>query len=326
MVAPGGFFNAFINAEDVPVFWDAWDIDADWVKHIKQETRFVSMEVAANGPICFRLRFKYEIGTASKLIQDMVCYASDPRIDFETRVEWHEKWRLLKVQFDTAIDASQVRCEIQYGHLWRNTHRNLMQDRAKFEICAHKWISLEEEGSGIALLNDCKYGHDIEGGRMRLTLLRSPIAPDPEADRGTHYFTYSILPFAGNFGGSGVIQSAYELNSPATTLVGAAKIGGPVLQSFCSVDGKQVIIESVKMPEDGASGELILRLYECLGGKCKTVLHLFPDLCSAEETDMLEDNPKALPTGNAPVAVQGKNNIHLEFRPFEIKTLRLKFR
>lgn len=102
--------------------------------------------------------------------------------------------------FDTVIDANQVRCEVQY--VWRNTHKNLMQDRAKFEICAHKWISLEETGSGIALLNDCKYGHDVEGGRMRLSLLRSPIAPDPEADRGTH----SLLPFAGSFSEAGVVR------------------------------------------------------------------------------------------------------------------------
>jgi alpha-mannosidase len=324
MVAPGGAFNAFISAEDVPVFWDAWDIDADWVKHIKKETRLLSTEVVAEGPVCFRLRFKYEIGEASHLVQDMVCYANDPRVDFETKVDWHEKWRLLKVEFDTVIDASQVRCEIQYGHLWRNTHRNLMQDRAKFEICAHKWISLEEEGSGIALLNDCKYGHDVEGGRMRLSLLRSPIAPDPEADRGVHYFTYSILPFTGNFGSSSVIQSAYELNSPMPVLAGTsaladtAETNSPAQQSFCSVDGNQVIIESVKMPENGTDSELILRLYECLGGKSRTTLHFNRELHSAAETDMLEENPQ-------PLRVQGKNLV-LEFRPFEIKTLRVKFR
>jgi alpha-mannosidase len=319
MVAPGGAFNALISAEDVPVFWDAWDIDADWTKHIRQETRLVSTELTAYGPVCFRLRRTYEIGAASRLVQDMVCYAGDPRIDFETKVSWHEKWRLLKVEFDTAIDAAQVRCEVQYGHILRNTHRNLMQDRARFEICAHKWISLEEEGCGIALLNNCKYGHDVEGGRMRLSLLRSPIAPDPEADRGEHYFTYSILPFAGHFGDSGVIRSAYELNSPAEALL------IPVSQitedhdaeSFCMVDGNQVIIESVKAPENKTPNELILRLYECLGGKCRTALHFRRKVRSAAQTDMLEENPIIL-------LVQGRS-IDLEFRPFEIKTIRVTF-
>jgi len=313
MVAPGGAFNAIISAEDVPVFWDAWDIDADWVKHVKQETQLVSMEAVSDGPVCFRLRHAYEIGDASRLVQDMVCYADDPRIDFETKVSWQEKWRLLKVEFDTAVDTPRVRCEVQYGHIWRNTHRNLMQDRAMFEICAHKWISLEEEGGGIALLNDCKYGHDVEGGRMRLSLLRSPIAPDPEADRGVHYFTYSILPFAGGFGGSGVVRSAYELNSPATVMAGD---GNAAERSLFAVDGEAVIVECVKAPEDGTGGELVLRLYESLGGRCRTALRFSRELRSACETDMLEDNPKALP-------VQGKT-CELEFRPFEIKTLRVR--
>ncbi|MDR2542087.1 MAG: glycosyl hydrolase-related protein [Treponema sp.] len=314
-VAPGGALNALITAEDVPVFWDAWDIDADWTKHIKQETELVSTEVTSDGPVCFRLRRIYKLSDVSQLVQDMVCYATNPRIDFETRVNWHEKWRLLKAEFDTAIvNATQVRCEVQYGHLWRNTHRNLMQDRAKFEICAHKWISLEEEGGGIALLNDCKYGHDVEGGRMRLTLLRSPIAPDPEADRGVQYFTYSILPFNGHFGNSGVIRSAYELNSPATALFGCGILQ---TQSLCSVDGNSVIIECIKIPENGNDNELIMRLYESLGGKCQTSLHFSLGLVSAAETDMLEDNPKPLP-------VQGCK-LDLEFRAFEIKTIKVGF-
>jgi alpha-mannosidase len=317
MVAPGGVFNAFISAEDIPVFWDAWDIDADWVNHIEQETRLVSTELVTIGPELFCLRRVYDIGRTSCLIQDMMCYGNDPRIDFVTKVDWHEQHRLLKVGFDTAIDATQVRCEVQYGHIWRNTHRNLMQDRAKFEICAHKWISLEEEGFGIALLNDCKYGHDVEGGRMRLSLLRSPVAPDPEADQGEHRFTYSLLPFAGNFGSSGVINSAYELNSPVEVLVSNEDKSFPSIKSLCTVDGNAVIIESIKMPEDASPGELILRLYESLGGKCKTTLHFSRDFTAAAETDMLEENPRPLP-------VQG-GDIYLEFRPFEIKTLRLGF-
>ena len=316
-VAQGGAFNAIISAEDVPVFWDAWDIDADWTRHIDQETRLVSTEVAANGQLCFRLRRVYEIGAASRLVQDMVCYANNPRIDFETKVSWHEKWRLLKVQFDTNISAAVVRCEIQYGHIFRNTHRNLMEDRAKFEICAHKWISLEEEECGIALLNDCKYGHDVENGIMRLSLLRSPIAPDPGADRGEHRFTYSILPFSGHFAESGVIRSAYELNSPVSAMISGSAVSGSEEQSLCSIDGNAVIIESIKMPEDHSKGELVLRLYESLGGRCRATLHFTRELHSAAQTDMLEENPSNLP-------VKGKN-LSLDFKPFEIRTIRVKF-
>jgi alpha-mannosidase len=163
-------------------------------------------------------------------------------------------------------------------------------------------------------MNDCKYGHDVEGGRMRLTLLRSPIAPDPQADRGLHYFTYSILPFNGYFGNSGVIRSAYELNSPVAALFGSSAHLQTL--SFCSVDGNAVIIECIKTPENGSSNEVIIRLYESLGGKCKTSLYFSQELISAAETDMLEDNPRSL-------VVQG-SKLDLEFRAFEIKTIRVK--
>jgi alpha-mannosidase len=323
LVAPGGTFNGFISAQDVPILWEAWDIDADWTRYMTEETRLLSTEVAADGPVCFRLRRSYQIGAASVLTQDAVFYATERRIDFETKVDWREKRQLLKVGFDTAIDAVQVRCEVQYGHLLRNTHKNLPSDRAKFEICAHKWISLEEEGGGIALLNDSKYGHDVEGGRMRLTLLRSPTAPDEKADQGEQRFTYSLLPFTGSFGDSGLVRSAYELNDPAITEVSGKPGSSPAgsindTYSLFSIDGKGVIAESVKAPESGETGSFIIRLYESLGGRERAVLRFTRELASAAATDMLESNSGALP-------FSGKD-LTLDFRAFEIKTVLVNFR
>jgi alpha-mannosidase len=324
MVAGGGCFNRFISACDIPVLWEAWDVDSDWTLYAREETDLLSTEVAAEGPECFRLRRKYRIGSSSTLTQDTVFYAKEPRIDFDTRVEWNERRTLLKTAFDTAIDAGEVRCEVQYGHLFRNTHRNLPHDRAKFEICAHKWICLEEAGAGIALLNDCKYGHDVEGGRMRLTLLRSPVAPDPEADAGTHRFVYSLLPFTGSFASSRVIESGYELNDPAVIETASAKSGGPAFTeaaySLCSLDNNAVIIESAKNPQsagDGAEQSVVLRLYESLGGRAVAALTLARPASAVFQTDMLEENPR-------PVSFKG-NEIPLEFHPFEIKTLLVRF-
>jgi alpha-mannosidase len=325
LVESGGFFNALISAEDVPVFWDAWDIDADWTRHITQETRLESTEIAADGPVCFRIRRTYRIGAGSVLVQDMVCYAEYPRIDFETKVDWKERRRLLKAEFDTAIDATQVRCEVQYGHLFRNTHKNLPQDRAKFEMCAHKWISLEEAGGGVALVNDCKYGHDVSGGVMRLSLLRSPMAPDMEADQGEHRFTYGILPFAGPFETAGVVRSAYELNIPAGVecdpATGTGKsVRDSARQSFCSVQGESVIIEAVKTPEEaGGKGKSVtLRLYESLGGRTQTTLRFDRRISAVYETDMLEGQGKKLSLADG-------EEVPLEFKPFEIKTLIVTF-
>jgi alpha-mannosidase len=319
LVAAGGVFNGLITAEDVPVFWDAWDLDADWTRYIEAETRLEATEVMSDGPECFRLRRGYRIGAASRLVQDLVCYAADPRIDFETRVDWRERRRLLKVEFATAIDAVQVRCEVQYGHLFRNTHKNLPQDRAKFEMCAHKWIALEEAEGGIALLNDSKYGHDVSGGVMRLSLLRSPMAPDGEADQGEHRFTYGLLPFEGAFEASPVIRSAYELNIPPQVEWAPREDAGKACrESLCSVEGRSVIIETVKAPEDGAAGTVVLRLYESLGGRTETVVRFSRGVAAVYETDLLEEDPR-------PLMVTG-DTVTLDFRAFEIKTLVVRFR
>jgi alpha-mannosidase len=323
LVAPGGVFNGLISAQDVPIQWEAWDIDADWVKYLTPETRLLSSEIAADGPVCFRLRQSRPIGEASLLTQDMVFYAQERRIDFETKINWQEKQRLLKVEFDTAIDAVQARCEVQYGHLLRNTHKNLPSDRAKFEVCAHKWICLEEAGGGVALLNDSKYGHDLAGGRMRLTLLRSPTAPDETADRGEQRFTYALLPFTGTFEDSGLVRSGYELNDPAipefsknpSRIFPAGPGGG---RSLFTISGRGVIAECVKAPESGEAGGMVIRLYESLGGRERAVLSFDRELSSARLTDMLESKPQTL-------AVTG-TELALDFRGFEIKTLVLTFR
>jgi alpha-mannosidase len=322
LVAPGGVFNGFISAQDVPVLWEAWDIDADWTNYLTEETRLLSSAVSACGPVCFRLRQIYAIGEASRLTQDIVFYAQERRIDFETRVDWHEKQRLLKVSFDTAIAAAQVRCEVQYGHLLRNTHKNLPSDRAKFEICAHKWICLEEAEGGIALLNDSKYGHDAEGGRMRLTLLRSPLAPDESADQGEQRFCYSLLPFTGAFADSGLVRSGYELNDPSAVVFspqpGASPAGG--LYDRCSlftISGKGVIAECIKAPESGEAGALVIRLYESLGGRERVSLSFDRELAAVRAVDMLESKGRDLPAA-------GKELV-LDFRGFEIKTLIVKF-
>jgi alpha-mannosidase len=319
-VAQGGCFNGFVSADDVPIFWEAWDIDSDWTKYLKEETRLLSSELAADGPVCFILRLKYAIGEKSSLTQDAIFYSGDRRIDFVTKVDWKERQKLLKVGFDTAFDATQVRCEVQYGHLLRNTHRNLPHDRAKFEICAHKWISLEEEGGGVALLNDCKYGHDVSGGSMRLTLLRSPVAPDEEADIGEQRFTYSILPFTGPFGNAGVVRSGYELNESAVVDIGSnpGSVKGSGEYSFLSLEGEAVIVESVKCPEDDKKKTVVVRLYESLGGRTKTVLHFNRGIVQACLTDMLEGNPK-------PLRFSG-SELPLVFRAFEIKTVMVTFK
>ena len=138
-------------------------------------------------------------------------------MDFDTHVDWHETNRLLTVAFPVDIRSLRATYEIQFGHVERPTHANTSWDVARFEVCAHRWADLSEPGYGVALLNDSKYGYDIAGNVMRLSLLRSPTWPDPVADRGTHHFVYRLFPHAGDLreavSSTGVTTST-SLSSP----------------------------------------------------------------------------------------------------------------
>jgi alpha-mannosidase len=330
VVQDGEALNRLVSAEDVPVLWDAWDVDSDWTASIVDEDRLESSEIVSDGPVFLQVRSRYRIGERSRLVQDMLLYAGQRRIDFRTRVDWHESHRILKAVFPINVMATQARCEVQYGHVTRSTTMNLPNDRARFEFCAHKWICVEEAGYGAALLNDCKYGHDVQGARMRLTLLRSPKAPDPEADMGTQVFTYALLPYAGAFSVETVVRAAYELNVP----IGAVKADGKGARSpataelsVLEIDCPDVIIEVVKpsepaewaggLPGKHASHSLVaVRLYEAGGGARRAHLRTSASLAGAWETNMLERAARPLE--------HDAHSVALSFRPFEIKTLKLE--
>lgn len=309
LVTKGGAFNVLLLGEDVPAAWDNWDIDRDQRHKMEVQDRLVSSEVVANGPLQLRIRQTYRLGRDSKWTQDIVFHATTPRVDFDTQVEWKEKYQFLKVGFSLDVLAETARHEIQFGHVVRNTHDNTSQDRAQFDVCAHKWTDLSETGFGVAFLNDCKYACTIKEGEYRLSLIKAGRRPDARGDEGTHRFTYAMLPHQGGFSVESVVRPAYEFN-----LAPAVASGSSETFSLATVDVANVIVESVKWAEDG--DEFIVRLYEAgkTGGYAKIGFGL--PLASVETVNLLEEKPEA-------VEVSGEG-VELYFRPFEIKTLRCR--
>jgi alpha-mannosidase len=303
---PGALpLNTFLFGEDVPAAWDNWDIDADLALKLAPSLALESREVVADGPLQFRLRQTYRFGSASRLVQDVVFHARHARIDFETLIEWREAHSFLAVVFPVAVRAPSARHEIQFGHIERPTHRNSSEDRARFEVCQHKWTDLSENRFGVALLNDGKYGVSVEGGTMRLSLHKGGTHPDPRGDAGDHVCTYSLLPHDGAFAAESVVRPAYELNL-APTLVNGAADSGPLL----SVDAPNIVAETVKPAGDGRGW--IVRLYESERSATRARIRVTG---TAIETNLLEEDGRELATKGG--------DVELVFRPFEIKTLRI---
>jgi alpha-mannosidase len=319
VLAPGAAGNVFHLHHDRPAEYDAWDVDRSYLDAFEELGGPVTIDVDVDTGTDrrghqARIRFRRAFG-ASTLDQTLVVRSGSRRLDFVTEVDWHERHRFLKVAFPVDIRAEQATFEIQFGHVSRATHENTAFEQARFEVCAHRWADLSEAGYGVALLNDGKYGYDVRGNVLRLSLLRAPTAPDPECDQGHHRFTYALLPHAGDPGTGGVLQAATALNVAVAVVPTTPHPGSlPPSGSFVSVDDPGFVPVAVKRADDG-SGDLVVRGYEAFGGHRRARLRVAAPFSHASRTDLLERPRHDL-------AVEG-DSVLLSLRPFDLVTVRL---
>jgi alpha-mannosidase len=291
---------------DTPTQWDAWDVDVEYRLSGEDLTAVDALEVVTETPELAEVRLVRRFGD-SAVTQTLSLAADSSALDIETRIDWHERQRMLKLGFPVDVHTTSARSEIQFGHIDRPTHTNTSWDVARFETSAHRWVHVGEPGFGVGIANDATYGHDItrherEGGGtyslVRQTLLRAPLFPDPEADQGTHILRSSIV--LGDV--DAAIETGYRVNLPLRP-AGVAGVE-PLLVS----SSPAVVIETVKLAEDG-SGDVVARLYEARGSRAQTTLTVGFPYERIERTDLLERA-----TGAADTA--------LALRPFELVTLR----
>jgi alpha-mannosidase len=315
VLAAGARGNVLQIFEDYPNFYDAWDVDRFTLQHPVDMTTLDELVVTERGPNRASARMTRSFGD-SRVTQTISLSAGSTRLDFSTAVDWHESRRLLKVAFPVDIRSHRATYEIQYGHVERPTHTNTSWDLARFEVCAQRWADLSEAGYGVALLNDCKYGYDIQGNVMRLSLLRAPGWPDPLADRGTHHFTYALLPHNGDLRDGGVVESGYELNVPLRAVRTPSHAGERARRaSFLRVDRPGVVIDAVKKAED--TDAIVVRLYEAWGRRGPARLTCAAPVAEARRTDLLEHEQVRLEPDD-------DGSIPLHLRPFEIFTVLLR--
>ncbi|MHB8508278.1 MAG: glycoside hydrolase family 38 N-terminal domain-containing protein [Candidatus Dormibacteria bacterium] len=316
VLAPGSRGNLLQLHPDYPVNWDAWDLDAHYSATSEDLVEATRVEIVEAGPLRATLRVERHF-SKSWCVQEMRLEAGSALLRFDTEVEWREDHRILKAAFPVDIHSPKATYEIQFGHVERPTHANTSWDEARFEVCAQRWVDLGENGYGVALLNDSKYGHDIHGNVIRLSLLRAPTAPDPTADRGRHHFTYALLPHPGDFRDAGVIEAAYDLNVPVVSVAVAPGQGGRnAAASFLSVSRPGVVVEAIKLADE--EDAVVVRLYEAHGGRGPVQLDFATDVTGAYRTDLLERRQGQL-------ELKGRS-LELELKPFEIVTILLETR
>nr|KAF6501257.1 mannosidase alpha class 2C member 1 [Molossus molossus] len=315
-IAEGAVGNQFVLFDDVPLYWDAWDV-MDY--HLETRKPVLgqagTLAVGTEGGVRGSAWFLLQISPNSRLSQEVVLDVGCPYVRFHTEVHWHEDHKFLKVEFPARVRSPQATYEVQFGHLQRPTHQNTSWDWARFEVWAHRWMDLSEHGFGLALLNDCKYGASVRGSVLSLSLLRAPKAPDATADMGRHEFTYALMPHKGSFQDAGVIQAAYSLNFPLLVLPTPGQVPMATWSAF-SVSSPAVVLETVKQAESTPQGRtLVLRLYEAHGSHVDCWLRTSLPVQEAVLCDLLERRD---PAGHLPFR---DARLKLTFSPFQVQSL-----
>lgn len=307
--ALAGEGNLFQIFDDRPVMWDAWDVDPYHLETMRDCGPASSAGVACESAMRAEVRFEHTIGRASTLVQTIRLDAHARRVEVHCDVDWQEDHKFLKVAFPVNARAMNATFEMQFGAVERPTHFNTPGDLAKYEVALHRWMDLSEHGFGVSILSESKYGGSVFGNCMRLSLLRSPKHPDPLADRGRQRFAYALFPHAGDWRTGGTVAEGLRFNAPILFAPGRVPVG-----AFVEVDSPDLVIDTVKKAED--SDHVIVRLYECHGGRGKAQLRLGWRAKSASRANLLEDSGT-----NVPVSAGG---IGLDYHPYEIITLKIR--
>lgn len=297
----GDYLNLLCVYKDKRLHYNAWDIDINYTKKQPEIFSLVGFQQYQEGNSIIRENlYKYN---KSLLTQKIILTMGKPYVEFDNNIEWQETHKMLRAEFSPSVFADEVTCDIQFGNIKRSTSNNTSIEKAQFEIAAHKWVDVSSGGFGISLMNDCKYGHRVKDGVISLNLLRSPMWPAKDADKGMHSFRYALYPHSGDCYEAETAKAAYAFNNPL--IVANACFG-----SFVSSSDSHIVIETVKMSENRRD-EFIIRAYEDSGKARTAKIALDTAYKKTLLTDMLENELAECSLDT------------LEFTPFEIKTIKV---
>lgn len=316
-LAKGACGNELEVFHDTPQADDAWNIDPGTLDHFTPLLPADSVRLVEQDPLRAVIRVSREWHN-STFVQDIVLYAGSNEVDVANNINWHETHILLKAAFALAASSDAATYEIPFGTIKRPTTRNNSWEQAKFEVPALRWADLSDGNHGLSLINESKYGYDCNGNVLRLTLLRSPVFPDPDADRGRHSFRFALYPHSGNWDSALTVRRGYEYNSGLRAMQVQPHSGTlPLLHSFIALDAENVVLTAVKKAEDNDG--LILRFYEWAGKQGDVAIEIPAGATSATLTDLMER-----PEGS-PLPFTRPQEMAVPVKPYSIVTVRVNY-
>lgn len=334
VVEKGSQANKFVIFDDIPLFWEAWDVE---VYHLetRKELKYGETKIHENKSHRVTLVTDIKISDQSSMKSYISLSAAlkgqQAQVDCSAEVDWHENSKFLKVEFPVNVVNTEASYETAYSITKRPTHYNTSWDMAKFEVCCHKFADLSEHNYGVSILNDSKYGFATAGKTMRLSLLRAPKAPDEHADMGQHSIRWAIFPHKGALS-SLTVKAAYAFNNPLK-LLSAPKttiqaLSGSPIKLINRDDSSSLILDTIKRGHDdddvslreglrvNKGQSIILRVYESLGGHSRGTIKTSYNLKRVNKATILEDELEEVEFADG--------GFDIQLRPFEVATYKLQ--
>jgi len=294
--------NLLIAFENIPGPSDAWDIEKSYEMGAVEVNNVLESKLAEKGDLRVGVSVSKKFRN-SVIVQEIFVYADSRGIEFKTTMDLHDRELLFKSYFDFDLNTETATFEIPFGSIERATTVNTAFQQARFEVPMLRWVDISEQGYGVALLNDGKYGVSAKQSKIGLTLAKTPVFPDPTTDYGPFTFTYVLLPHRGDWEEGRVADNAWELNTPVKVTRGTA-----VGRTFIEIDSRDLMLEAVKQAED--DGSAILRLYERHNNRGRAKISMWGKVRKASITDILEndDTHDKVDLGDATLEVNYRNH------------------
>jgi alpha-mannosidase len=316
-IAANGCGNELVAFQDMPKDYDAWNIDSDFDHKFTNLDKADSVELVEQGPLRATIRV-VRTWQKSKFVQNISLYANLDRVDIGNEFDWHEDHILLKASLPLAASSNEATYEIPYGSIERPTTRNNRFEAAKFEVPALRWADEGDGKHGLSLINESKYGYDAKGNLLRISLLRSPTWPDPDADRGHHSFSYSLYPHSGDWKSALTVRRGYEFNYKLTAAQVESHAGRlPAAYSFAGVKDDNVVLTAIKKSEDADA--LIFRFYEWAGKSGEVRLSVPNGATEAHRTNLMEQ------VEGPALAISKDGDVAVPVHPYEIISVQANY-
>ena len=339
----------------------AWNLTPEYWKYPKnyEHDKDVKIRVVDSGPIFGTLEISKTVGI-SNVVQKIRLFTNRKEIFIDYITNWKEEHVMLKVLYNTSTNAENVVADAAYCAISSKTKPEVPCDIARYEKICHEYCDLSTSDNrwGFAILNEGKYAYDVNGGKIKLTMLRSCLYPLPSPEAwvnqerkeneqkyghevpkfsglGLIMCRYALLPHKGgalkNEDGSPnpiVKSKAKEFNMPILVFPIDNKqiIDTPNLlngKPFLNISNPNVFLGALKFNEWKKDGTIIIRFYEVSGVQTEASIQFNKNLSEIilkiEPTDLLERK------------IQDKYNwnsyncrLTFELNPFEIKTFKIQ--